>query len=298
MIKPVARSILQWLKGCCDTTFSALLIGAFSRKVDFRLALATHTEVVLLGNGPSLTGDLELNPRLGAGRDLMCVNNFVFSEDFVRLKPSYYAVMDPFYWASEAPASVLVERERFFECLKSRTAWPMNLLLPLECRFSEIWKQENLCANTRIKVRFFNRTPVSGFKWFRNLAYAHDLGMPWSQNVLVGSAFLCVGLGFKRIYVLGADHSWHEEICVGKDNVLYLKQKHCYDAEEDVPLEPVYKPNTNEAFKMHELFAAWSRVFLGHLQVAEYARERGVEILNASSKTYIDAFERIDVRAL
>lgn len=296
-IKSVARNILQWLKACFETIYSALLVVMFSRKADFRLASSTNKEVVLLGNGPSLYEDLELNPEFRTNRELMCVNNFVFSEEFTHLKPSYYVIMDPFYWAPNAPSAVVAERDRFFQCLKTQTTWPMTLLAPLECQSSAIWKHQNIADNESIKMRFFNRTPMTGFDWFRRLAYAYDLGMPWSQNVLVGAAFFCICLGFTRIYILGADHSWHEEIGVGKDNVLYLKQKHCYDGQ-DVPFEPVYKPNTNEIFKMHELFAAWSRVFLGHMQVAEYARHCGVEILNASSRTYIDAFERIDIRSL
>jgi hypothetical protein len=292
-----ARKVLSWLKSLTETLFSALLIGLFSRPADFRRMLSTGKEIVLLGNGPSLRGDVESNPALGANRDLMCVNNFAFSDQFADLRPSYYVILDPLYWVRELPEAVAAERNRFFTCLKTQVRWPMKLLVPFECRDNRTWQEADLTTNPHINIFFFNRTPISGFKWFRELAYARNLGMPWAQNVLVASTFLCIRFGYRRIYLVGADHSWHEEISVGKDNVLYLKQRHCYDSG-DVPLEPVYKPNTNEIFNMYELFAAWSRVFLGHMEVAEYARNCGVEILNASSKSYIDAFERVDVRSL
>ena len=45
-------------------------------------------------------------------------------------------------------------------------------------------------------------------------------------------------------------------------------------------------------FRMDNLFIAIGLMFAGYWTISDYAKSKGVHITNASSKTYIDAFER------
>ena len=57
-------------------------------------------------------------------------------------------------------------------------------------------------------------------------------GMPRPHNVLIPSIILSMRMGFKKIYLAGADHSWLKEIFVSEDNEVFLTQKHFYDEKK------------------------------------------------------------------
>ena len=117
--------------------------------------------------------------------------------------------------------------------------------------------------------------------------------MPQSQNVLVASTFLAINTGFKEINIVGADHTWHEHLHVDENNVLTNKQFHFYDNEEKITYVPFKKGmHLSETFKVHEIFATWSKTFYGYFVLQNYANSRNCKIYNASEITFIDAFER------
>jgi hypothetical protein len=120
--------------------------------------------------------------------------------------------------------------------------------------------------------------------------------MPQSQNVLVAAIFLGINMSFKKIYVFGADHSWHEHLHVNEENILCLKHIHFYENEENVSFVPFYKgAHLKETFSVAEIFATWAKVFNGYSALNHYANSRGCKIYNASEVSFIDAFERIKI---
>lgn len=268
--------------------FSVLIFSRWSPEMSLEGA---GKDCVVLGNGPSLAKDLESAHRW-QGKELMAVNDVALSGDFERLRPALYVTLDPYYWAEEISESMRAERELFFQALISKTVWPMTLYAPYECEGSPLWERLAGQKHPYIKVVFFNRTPVAGLRGVRDYLYRRGLGMPWAQNVLVAACFLAVNRGYRTVYVVGADHSWHENVGVSPENVVYLSQHHFYDRAQP---EPVYQSDMKTPFKLHELFAAWARMFHGYGVVEEYARSRGTRIYNASSKSYIDAFERMQL---
>lgn len=273
------------------TITSTIAVCLFSRRSSIRQE-RRENELLVLGNGPSLSIDLERNPDLARGRDVMCVNDLVKSEIFSRLQPRWYVVLDPYYWQTTLSSEMLREREEFFDNLVARTAWPLILLAPFECESAEAWPKDIFKRNPLISVRYFNRTPFEGFAVVRNWFFKQSLAMPWAQNVLVATLYLAINLGYRNILLLGADHSWHEELQIGDDNVVRLRQLHCYDATYPEEGQPVSKMSVAGYFKMDELFEAWSRAFRGHRVIRDYADSLKVGIVNASAKSYIDAYPR------
>jgi hypothetical protein len=122
--------------------------------------------------------------------------------------------------------------------------------------------------------------------------YKYQIGIPHAQNVLVAAIYLGIEIGFKKIYLMGADHSWHEELIVSKDNIVCFKPKRFSDKEEASLVPFLMHDKSTRAAKMHEIFDAFTKVFVGYHNLEEYSQYRDVKILNASKKTYIDAFER------
>ena len=116
--------------------------------------------------------------------------------------------------------------------------------------------------------------------------------MPPAQNVLVACLYLCLHMEYKKIMLLGADHSWHETLALDEQNRVCLRDRHFYD--KGVALRPfTMDGSSDKIFTMDALFFALGRMFAGYWQIAAYAKTLGVRIVNASSVTYIDAFPRI-----
>jgi len=119
------------------------------------------------------------------------------------------------------------------------------------------------------------------------------MAMPQSQNVLVACIFLAVNMGFKEVDVIGADHTWHEQLHVDENNVVHLKQIHFYDDQQQVKYVPLKKgAHIEETFRMDEILNTWAKVFFGYLALDRYARSRGCVIYNASELSFVDAFQR------
>jgi hypothetical protein len=145
--------------------------------------------------------------------------------------------------------------------------------------------------NKNINIVYYNRTPIEGFTWFCHLFFKLGLGMPRPHNVILPSLFLTVNLGFKKIVLVGADHSWLLETYVDGNNNVLISQKHFYDENEVKPEGMIN--NKDGSRKLHEVLEKWMISFKSYFTLREYAESKGAQILNATPVSFIDAFERI-----
>lgn len=242
---------------------------------------------MILGNGPSLRDDIDavIELREGGRVDICSVNDFAFSEAFFKVRPSLYVLADPNYWSDNVSKDVEIRRVRLIEIFANDVVWPMRVMVPVEAKGSSVF--DRACSEFVI-VEYYNRTPISGFDWVRFRLFDVGAGMPPAYNVLIAALAISIAGGYKKIFVLGADHSWHEELNLKKEGVL-VAQKHFYD--ERVELKPVYKA-VGEVFTIGELFIRWGKVFRTYEVLALYAQYKRAVVYNLSSKTYVDAFSR------
>ena len=124
--------------------------------------------------------------------------------------------------------------------------------------------------------------------------------MPRPHNVLVGSLFLSIRMGYKEVYVYGADHSWLKDIFVAEDNMVYLSQKHFYDNQVDSSdhyagsnRRPMYSTDKNEVRKLHEVLYKFTVTFKSYWELERYASKKAISINNCTPNSFIDAFSRI-----
>ena len=111
---------------------------------------------------------------------------------------------------------------------------------------------------------------------------------------------LGINLGFKKIFVAGADHSWLKELFVTELNEVLLSQKHFYDKEtlneetdKNKPTpKPMYLGGTGQTRKLHEVLLKFYYSFRSYWDIKNYAEALSVSILNITPGSYIDAFER------
>jgi hypothetical protein len=101
---------------------------------------------------------------------------------------------------------------------------------------------------------------------------------------------ISINLGYKNIYLFGADHSWLKDIHVDENNLVLLTQKHFYNEKSARP-----KPMTNTGKgvrKLHEVLKKFQITFKNYFLIEEYSRKKNSLIFNSTKNSYIDAFER------
>jgi hypothetical protein len=273
------------------TTLATLLRVARHSRFRYKLPTTLVTEQVcfVLGNGPSLNNDLEKCKHLQFLGDVWCVNQFAETALYEQLQPKNYVFADSSYWRDDETESLIQVRKELFGSILNKTTWQLTIYAPFDAKnhFEVVFG----CASN-ITLHFYNSTTVLGAKRVVKAMYDYGLGMPWVQNVLVAALFLSLRRGHKKIYLLGADHSWHETLELDDENRVCFRDRHFY--EGNAALVPfVMGGNQGKTFTMAQLFFALSKMFEGYWMIKEYAEALGAEVLNASSITYVDAFKRV-----
>ena len=246
-------------------------------------------ELVILANGPSLKVDMDQYPDFFSGKQILCVNQFVLSDYYEKIKPQYYILLDIGFFVEQTIPRVAEVRDKLKEAFKAKTTWPLVLFCPAEARNSRFHRDLS-ASGIPVKFAFFNRTVVDGNRPIRHWLYNCQAGMPPPQNVLIGALMVGIASGFKRIIILGADHSWHQGLEMGADGKLISNENHFYDKK---PWKvAIQHPETLQRATIHEYFFNLYRTFRSYHLIQEYALSRDVKITNASSVTFIDAFDR------
>jgi hypothetical protein len=250
----------------------------------------------ILGNGPSLNESLTDHFDFIQQTEVVCVNNFAHADIFLRLRPQNYVISDPNYFVFTEQTTDRDDIRRTLSVFLEHVNWPMALYVPHFAKGSYLLGQIKR-GNPLIRVVYFNYTVVSGYQWLTYWLYSKGLGMPQAQTVIIAALTLMINRRFETIYLFGADTSWHEQIRLNDQNQLLIKQIHFYDKPKDVTHQPVYSDKYRQrTFSMASQFLSLHKVFRGYEVIRNYADHKGVTILNASAKSYIDAFERTQIK--
>jgi len=280
--------IRDWIIKLAHTFISLLRLLLLS-KINKQIKHNPREELVIAGNGPSLNKTIELNIDKLEKKAFLCLNLFCISDNYEKLKPQYYVIVSPNMWGDYPDSRTIQNKEKIWHFLGKKTSWPLDLYLPFEAKKAIKWKQL-LGNNNYIKIKYFNRTPIEGFDWFCHYIFKSGLGMPRPHNVIIPSILIGINLGFKKIKLIGADHSWLTETSVNSKNEVLVCQKHFYDENEAAP-EGMIKIHKGSR-KLHEVLEKWMISFKSYFILKNYANSRKCRIVNGTPKSFIDAFDR------
>ncbi len=290
MIERIFKTLEQFLGELTASVVSVLKVLARSR-VGMASPPCQRPVCSLLGNGPSLNDSLQDHIGFLQQSELVAVNGFSLSAVYALLRPQNYVLLDPAFFQYK-PGSSRDDVGRMLDAILTQTTWPMNLYVPWRGRNS--WLVQQIRAtNPQIAPVFYNYVIARGFRWLRHGLFRAGLGMPQCENVLAAALFLMLGRGFETIYLFGADHSWHEQIRLAGSNELSIRQLHFYDSTQTIVHQPVINPITKQTARMASQFLSFYRAFYSYEILKQYAVSRQVVVLNASAKSYIDAFENV-----
>ncbi len=250
------------------------------------------SRLLILGNGPSLNRSIEKSLDKIQNYDLMCVNFFALYEYFETLRPQYYVLADPVFGAEYNQLSDKLTN--LINVFQNKTSWNMVLFMPENARKSVF--AERLENISNIKIVFYNKLNIfftkHEYAFNKTLLFkllAKDLISPPAINVLCVCEAIGIYYGYKQIFLIGADHSWHEEFKLDqKTNDLYISDTHFYSNQSDILLGQYSDDVSNLGINFSFIAAAMNQ----HQFIKEYAQWKGVQIFNASEKSWIDVFER------
>lgn len=261
---------------------SLIKVALLSKRTSGGFKREPGKTLVILGNGPSLNHTLENDMDALLGLDLMAVNFAALSDVFRQLRPKYYMLADGHFFNS---LQTDINVKKLWERISAVT-WDMTLLIPVKFRHLS---KPLLMNAPDVKVRYFNLTPVEGFKPLTGILYSSGLGMPRPRNVLIPAIMEGIRLGYSRIYLAGADHTWTKTLDVDDENFVVSVQPHFYKDNEE---EHKRVRETYKGLKLHDVLGSMTIAFRSYWSIADYARKKDVEIINVSPGSMIDAFPR------
>lgn len=286
-----ALQIQKFLQLLFQTKVSCIRILFLSKCIAKFPKSKKSADCVILGNGPSLLSSITEHPEFFKNKDLFAVNMFANSEFFSQLQPQYYVILAPELWTDSPTERMATEQKTLFANIAKAT-WNIYLYAPTFAKKSQFWKSY-FADKPNISIVWFNATPIEGFRSWNFMFYRKNLGMPRPHNILTPSLMIAIKQSYSQIYLLGADHSWLNEIWVSKNNDVYLTQKHFYD-EQTAKANHMYTPNDTPR-RLHEILHKFMCAFSSYFEIRAYAESRGIRILNATPNSYIDAFERCEI---
>lgn len=283
------KKLLEKLQGCVSgfaaTVGSLVKVGVMSRKPSAASESAKGT-LIIMGNGPSLRTAIDNDLAVMEKYDLLSVNFAPLAPDFVQLRPEIHVMADGVFFDESLPGNV----GTLWDALR-KVDWPMTLYVPTERKGSRLLAD----LPTQIAVKYFNLTPVEGWRPVRDALYRKGLGMPRPRNVLIPSIMIGIREGYKTIALVGADHSWSKTLWVTDNNRVMSVQPHFYkdNEKERERVESIYKN-----IRLHQIYESFAVAFRSYFSIEEYAQKEGVQIWNCTPGSFIDAFLRKPLSAL
>lgn len=257
-------------------------IGDYKRNTD---------NVVVIGNGPSLTTTLNTSLDLILKYDRIAVNHFALSPQYVIVRPNIYVLIDPNLFNEYSEYKT---RDNMFNALISNTIWSMILIVPSEMVNNKYVKNV-INNNKNITVHFVNTLdlPIPENTYFENLD--QNRLAPPSQTVLNTALYLAIKWRYQKVFIIGADSSFLADLRIDQDtNQLCSYDTHFYNNSN------VYADDKNMfrgdvryfPHKFHEELYCEYLAFKSYWDLKDYANYTGVKVYNASEYSWIDAFER------
>ncbi|MDG2330294.1 MAG: hypothetical protein P8M05_01730 [Flavobacteriales bacterium] len=272
----------------------ALVKVVFLSKWFVKLPPIKMNEIAVLANGPSLEKDLKSLHQKSFSGEYMCVNYFPSSNKFTEIKPKFVVFCDASLFTTTANHRLYSDNKTVFSNIYSKTTWPIYLFVPYSSKknFLKLVAIHQL-SNSNVHYTFYNTTNFNGNRGIFHSFYNKQLGMPDPRTVVTPCVMLSINMGFKKVFLTGVDHNFHEGIKLDQDNKLLISIDHFYDENEDRKYVPFKNPVTDEVYKMGELFEVLQKIFNSYGYIAKFAKKKDVQVLNCTETSFIDEFIKI-----
>lgn len=232
---------------------------------------ARKEPIHILMNGPSLN-DTIYYVKKEPGKVLMC-NHALNSMQAMKtdIRPDYYCFVDPIF----ADLSI----QGSFDLYNTLQSYAYNLEVYSDRDILEKLK----ITNHMIKTHSIYYNPCPDYRGIKEcrILQKNMSSFRW-QNVAIAALYVAIQLGYKKIYLHGADFTFFINIKISSENTCVMRDEHFYGNKEVAW----------NSFNMKTLSNAFYIMYRELYKIRDYANDLGVSIINMSPKSMIDCFER------
>ncbi len=237
------------------------------------IASANKRTLSIVLNGPSVNRTIKYLD--SKETDIMMVNGAPITPLYKELNPKYMCFCDAAF-AKKSNRTLKIRRE----LLQSKEK-PM-IFLP------HYLKGQNIYSGGCLNVKFvFSPHVTSQYNVYSHRLMRMNLMAPSYNNVAIMCLHVGIQLGYKKIYLYGADENFVRDIVVDKNNRVMRIDRHYYGEEKICE-------NRMHGFDMEIMMYMMYMIFKGLKQLKRYAQEENVRIMNMSDDSWIDCFERFE----
>lgn len=233
----------------------------------------------VLMNGPSLSNTIEFIQRKPG--KVMMVNQALVT--LTEVGPDYYCLADGAYRIGKGnyPELWRGDVEALQKALESYER-PLIIFMPNELR-------EGLyISNPQISIQGVCCSHCPEYFGGKQVKYIlqKNIGCFRPQGVIVLALYVAIQMGFKKIYLHGANQNELLNVNVNIDNQKVLKLNHFYEEKDNIKVLPG---------TMLEEYEAYMNLFKSLYGLRRYAEDCGVKIINMCNESLIDCFEKIRI---
>lgn len=226
-------------------------------------------------NGPSLNDTLQYVYR-NPGKTMMVNLALCYIQDMeICIQPDYYCFVDPAFADTNHPAGMKLQNllNKYEQMLDVYTT-------------GQILKALKINNQNLIMHEIYSSICPKGvfYLWRKNMA------SPYFQGVVVAALYVAIQLGYKKIFLHGADQNGMKNLRVNIENQILGSGGHFYEKENNSQQQLF----TGE-YNMKIEFEACSRLYDALYEIKRYADDLGVSIINLSPESWIDCFDKITV---
>ena len=222
-------------------------------------------------NGPSVNRTIKyLKP---GETDVMMVNNAPLTPLYKELCPKYVCISD----------SEFLEKNKRNYSIRTelmKTADKVTIFLP------SFYSKQFFFPADKLNIKYvFSLYGISEYDFFSYKLMERNLLTPAFNNVVIMCLYVGIQLGYKKIYLYGADENFLKQVTVDQRNRVMRENIHYYGSE-------MMCENKKHGSDMEIMTYMMYRIFNGLKRLKRYAIKENVRVVNMSDDSWIDCFPR------
>ena len=266
-----ALSWYPWM----EDVIRAVLNGDIKNRLPMQKGNGKELSVIL--NGPSLNHSLQYLER--EKTDIMMVNYAAETDLYHKLNPEYVCFADPVLFK---PCVRNYNMFRKIEKINKHT-----LIF-----YPGVYK-ENMFMKNKNARKVFSTNRLLDVDLFSYRLLEKNLMAPYFINVGIMALYVGIQLGYKKIWLHGADMTMLRQVSVTENREIEIGDTHYY-GEQKVNVTRLSRGTA--AQDMKHVTQCFYEAFAQFKLLEKYAAARNVKIINMSDDTLIDCFERFRYR--
>jgi hypothetical protein len=259
-------------------------------KIVFNYIEIKNKDLVILGNGPSLSDELykfENFDEQFSSLDVAFVNYLAKEKVFKKIQPKFYFLSDEQFFVENHPKSK--QAYELYEIIINVVNWSMIVFIPYN--YWTTAYQQKFSRNQFIHVIPFHHYSILGPDKIKFRYFKYGLGSGEWGTVVQNAIYCGLTLGYKCLHLYGVDHNFFDNLVLDENNILCQLDTHYYDNGEKYYRKIV---NLNgDPISVSKFLYEYAKLFEGHNILKQYADYLSAQIINHTKNSLIDSYKKV-----